>query len=228
MVLIGLTIFFPFLWASLLNKKWYDTFHYICRLWARYILFSSGFRLQVEFEEKLDSSKAYIICPNHVSYIDIPVVYATIPSVFVFIGKKSLAKLPVFGWIYKRTMILVDRSSKKSSYKAFKKASERVNEGVGITIYPEGGIPDNSVKLQKFKNGAFRMAIEQNVDMVPVTFIDNKKRFPSGKLAGCPGLLRVYVHKPIIAGTYNLQTINEFKSHVYNALEQKINEYESR
>ncbi len=228
MILIGLTLFFPFLWASLLHKKWYNTFHYICILWARFILFSSGFRLKVEFEEKLDPSKAYIICPNHVSYIDIPVVYAVIPSVFVFVGKKSLAKLPVFGWIYKRTMILVDRSSKKSSYNAFKKASERVNEGVGITIYPEGGIPDNSVKLQKFKNGAFRMAIEQNVDMVPVSFIDNKKRFPCGMLAGSPGLLRVYVHKPIIAGTYNIQTINEFKSHVFNALEQKINEYESR
>ena len=104
---------------------------------------------------------------------------------------------------------MIDRV-KKAHIKLSKRLLKEVNEGVGITIYPEGGIPDNSVKLQKFKNGAFRMAIEQNVDMVPVTFIDNKKRFPSGKLAGCPGLLRVYVHKPIIAGTYNLQTINEF------------------
>lgn len=200
----------------------------MCKTWARFVLFSSGFRIKVDFEEELDPHKAYIICPNHVSYLDIPVVYAILPSIFVFVGKKSLAKLPVFGWVYKKTMILVDRSSRKSSYQAFKHASERVREGVGITIYPEGGIPDGSIKLQRFKNGAFRMAIEQDVDMVPVTFIDNKRRFPSGVLAGSPGLLRVYVHKPISAGTYNSESINEFKEEVYNTIDNKLTEYECR
>ena len=162
-VFAGLAFFFPILWALLLHKSTYKTFHLMCKIWSNIILFLSGFFAQVEFEEELNPEKAYIICPNHVSYLDIPLIFVVMPGVFVFIGKKSLSKLPLFGWVYKKTMILVDRSSKRSSYNAFCHASERVAVGVGITIYPEGGIPHRDVKLQSFKTGAFRMAIEQKV-----------------------------------------------------------------
>lgn len=199
----------------------------MCKMWSRFILFCSGFKLDVEFEEPLDSKKAYIICPNHVSYIDIPVIFAIIPGVFVFVGKKSLAKIPLFGWVYKKTMILVDRTNNRSSYNAYKHASERIANGVGIAIYPEGGIPPSEVKLRKFKSGAFRMAIEQKVDIVPVTFADNKRRFPSDSLGGNPGKLRVYVHKPIMSSTYSSNTIQDFKSEVYSIIDNKLTEYES-
>jgi len=188
----------------------------------------SGFSLEVEFEEDLDPSKPYIICPNHVSYIDIPVTFAVMPGVFVFIGKKSLSKIPLFGWVYKKTMILVDRSNNRSSYNAYKHASNRIANGIGIAIYPEGGIPSFETKLNRFKSGAFRMAIEQGVDLVPVTFADNKKRFPCGHLGGKPGKLRVYVHKPIVAGTYNLESLQEFKSDVHAIIDNKLTDYESR
>ena len=200
----------------------------MCKLWSHFILILSGFFIDVEFEENLDSDKAYIICPNHVSYLDIPLIFAVMPGVFVFLGKKSLSKLPIFGWIYKKTMILVDRSSKLSSYNAFKHASQRISVGVGLTIYPEGGIPHKDVKLQSFKSGAFRMAIEQNVDLVPVTFLDNKRRFPSDHLEGSPGRLRVFVHRPIPAGTYFLEEVDIFKKHVYEIINNKLTEYESR
>ena len=192
------------------------------------MLFCSGFIVDVEFEVDLDPNKPYLICPNHVSYLDIPVTFTIIPSVFVFVGKKSLSKLPIFGWIYKKSMILVDRSSNRSSYQAYKHASERISQGVGIAIFPEGGIPPHEVKLQRFKNGAFRMAIEQNVDLVPVTFADNKRCMPSDKLAGQAGKLKVFVHKPILAGTYSAETINEFKSFVYKTIDDKLTYYESK
>jgi len=200
----------------------------MCKMWSRFILMCSGFSLEVEFEEDLDSSKPYIICPNHVSYIDIPVTFAVMPGVFVFIGKKSLSKIPLFGWVYKKTMILVDRSNNRSSYNAYKHASNRIANGIGIAIYPEGGIPSFETKLNRFKSGAFRMAIEQGVDLVPVTFADNKKRFPCGHLGGKPGKLRVYVHKPIVAGTYNLESLQEFKSDVHAIIDNKLTDYESR
>ena len=199
----------------------------MCKTWSRFILMCSGFYLDVEFEEPIDSSKAYIICPNHVSYIDIPVTFAIMPGVFVFVGKKSLSKIPIFGWFYKKTMILVDRSNKRSSYNAYKPASQRITEGVGIAIYPEGGIPPHEIKLHGFKSGPFRMAIEQGVDIIPVTFADNKKRFPCDRLEGSPGKLRVFVHKPILAGTYKSETMQEFKSDVYAIIDKKLTEYES-
>ena len=227
-VFLGLILFFPFLWLLLLNKKWYRTFHFVCKTWSRFILFCSGFHLQVEYEEALDSQKAYIICPNHVSYIDIPVTFAIMPGVFVFVGKKSLSKIPVFGWVYKKTMILVDRSSNRSSYNAYKHASDRIKNGIGIAIYPEGGIPDEKIKLQRFKSGAFRLALEQNVDLVPITFLDNKKRFPCGYEGGSPGKLRVYVHKPISSEAYSLEQLKDFKEDVYDIINKKLGAYESR
>ena len=199
----------------------------MCKTWSRFILMCSGFYLDVEYEEPIDSSKAYIICPNHVSYIDIPVTFAIMPGVFVFVGKKSLSKIPIFGWFYKKTMILVDRSNNRSSYNAYKHASQRIAEGVGIAIYPEGGIPNHEIKLHGFKSGPFRMAIEQGVDLIPVTFADNKKRFPCDRLDGSPGKLRVFVHKPILAGTYKSETMQEFKSDVFAIIDKKLTEYES-
>jgi len=184
--------------------------------------------VDVEFEQDLDPTIPYLICPNHVSYLDIPVIFSIIPSVFVFVGKKSLSKLPLFGWVYKKTMILVDRSSNRSSYQAYKDASERIAQGIGITIFPEGGIPEHEVKLQRFKNGAFRMAIEQNVALVPVTFADNKRCMPSDRLEGRAGKLKVFVHKPIQAGTYTTENIHEFRDFVYKTINDKLTYYESR
>jgi 1-acyl-sn-glycerol-3-phosphate acyltransferase len=224
----GLVVFFPLLWVLLLNKKWYPAFHSVCRMWSKFLLFWSGFFVDVEFEQDLDPTIPYLICPNHVSYLDIPVIFSIIPSVFVFVGKKSLSKLPLFGWVYKKTMILVDRSSNRSSYQAYKDASERIAQGIGITIFPEGGIPEHEVKLQRFKNGAFRMAIEQNVALVPVTFADNKRCMPSDRLEGRAGKLKVFVHKPIQAGTYTTENIHEFRDFVYKTINDKLTYYESR
>ena len=200
----------------------------MCKMWSHFILFACGFNLEIEIEGELDESKAYVICPNHVSYVDIPVTFAAIPGVFVFVGKKSLSKIPLFGWVYKKTMILVDRSNNRSSYNAYKHASDRILDGVGIAIYPEGGIPSSEIKLHRFKSGAFRMAIEQNVDLIPVTFADNKSRFPSDYLGGSPGKLRVFIHKPITAGTYQSETIQEFKNEVFNIIDKKLTDYESK
>jgi 1-acyl-sn-glycerol-3-phosphate acyltransferase len=227
-VFFGLIVFFPFMWVLLLNKNWYGIFHSLCKSWSRFILFCSGLSLDVEYEEALDPKQAYIICPNHVSYIDIPVTFAIMPSVFVFVGKKSLSKIPIFGWVYKKTMILVDRSSNRSSYNAYKHASDRIDSGVGITIYPEGGIPDADVKLNRFKSGAFRLALEHQIDIVPVTFVDNKKRFPCGYVGGRPGKLRVFVHKPIASEGYSHEKIHEFKKDVYDIINNKLTDYESR
>ena len=197
-------------------------------MWSKFLLFWSGFFVDVEFEQNLDPTTPYLICPNHVSYLDIPVIFSLIPSVFVFVGKKSLSKLPVFGWMYKKSMILVDRSSNRSSYQAYKHASERIAQGVGITIFPEGGIPEHDVQLQRFKIGAFRMAIEQNVALVPVTFADNKRCMPSDRLEGRAGKLKVFVHKPIQAGAYTSENIHEFRDFVYKTINDKLTYYESR
>ena len=111
--------------------------------------------------------------------------------------KKELANIPIFGFIYKRVCILVDRTSSKSRYEVFERAQKRVQQGLSICIFPEGGVPDESVLLDEFKDGAFRIAIEHQLAIVPMTFFDNKKRFSYTFFSGTPGKMRAIIHQPI-------------------------------
>jgi 1-acyl-sn-glycerol-3-phosphate acyltransferase len=114
---------------------------------------------------------------------------------FVFVGKAELAKIPLFGFFYKRTCILVDRSSPESRRAVFLSAQMRLKQGLSICIFPEGGVPDESVLLDEFKDGAFRLAVNHQIPVVPVTFADNKKRFSYTFFSGSPGKMRAKIHK---------------------------------
>ncbi|HEX9152069.1 MAG TPA: lysophospholipid acyltransferase family protein, partial [Flavobacterium sp.] len=106
-----------------------------------------------------------------------------------------LSKIPLFGFFYKRTCILVDRNCSKSRMEVFNRAQKRINQGLSICIFPEGGVPDNeSIILDTFKDGAFRLAIEHKIPIVPITLGDNKKRFSYTFFSGSPGLMRVKIH----------------------------------
>jgi len=100
----------------------------------------------------------------------------------------------LFGFFYKRTCILVDRNSSKSRMEVFDRAQKRINQGLSICIFPEGGVPDESVLLDDFKDGAFRLAIEHQLPIVPLTFYDNKRLFSYTFLSGKPGLMRAKMH----------------------------------
>ena len=135
---------------------------------------------------------------NHTSVTDIMLMFYSTKSPFVFVGKKELAKFPIFGYIYKRSCILVDRGNTKSRVEAFRRAESRLNEGLGVCIFPEGGVPKNlNLILDDFKDGAFRLAIEHQIPIAPMTFHDNKKRFPYSFFRGGPGQMRVKVHQLI-------------------------------
>ena len=135
-----------------------------------------------------------MLVANHTSMTDIMLMLVTVKDPFVFVGKKELAKIPLFGYFYKRTCILVDRGSQRSRKEVFDSAQRRLNNGTSICIFPEGGVPDDtSVVLDTFKDGAFRLAIDHQIPIVPIVFYDNKKRFPYIFFKGCPGQMRVKI-----------------------------------
>lgn len=149
---------------------------------------------------------------NHTSMTDIMLMFYSTKNPFVFVGKKELAKIPLFGYIYKRTCILVDRGNTKSRVEVFKRAQQRLNEGLGVCIFPEGGVPDDlSLLLDEFKDGAFRLAIEHQIPIAPMTFHDNKKRFPYYFFGGGPGRMRVKVHNLIPTTGLTLEDKRELK-----------------
>jgi 1-acyl-sn-glycerol-3-phosphate acyltransferase len=186
----------PFILYSSRSEKQYPQFFRFSRVWAKGVLFLIGVRLKRK-STVTRIPKQVIIVANHTSMLDIPCTLVLVPRTFLFIGKKELAKLPIFGFFYKRTNILVDRGSVRSRSRAFEIAAQKLDEGLSICIYPEGGVPDPSVRLGNFKDGAFRLAIEKNIPILPITFGENKRHFPYSWFEGGPGILGTTVH-PVI------------------------------
>lgn len=213
LVIIPIIILFPVLFLTILSEKTYPQFFFLARFWAKIILYGMGFYYKVDFEQKLEKGKSYMLVANHTSMLDIMLMLLVVKkNPFVFVGKKELAKIPVFGFFFKRVCIMVDRSSSKSRYKVFELAQQRLAQGLSICIFPEGGVPDDeTIILDEFKDGAFRLAIEHQIPIVPMTFIDNKKRFPFRFFSGTTGRMRVKVHPFIETENLTLENRQELK-----------------
>jgi 1-acyl-sn-glycerol-3-phosphate acyltransferase len=223
LVTVPILILFPFLLITTLKENWYPIFFKLARIWAKFILLGMGFYIKVKKESDIIFSKSYMFVANHSSMTDIMLMLAVEKNPFVFVGKKELAKIPLFGFFYKRTCILVDRNSAQSKKEVFVSAQKRLNSGLSICIFPEGGVFDNCDLVCEFKNGAFRLAIEHQIPIVPMTFADNLKRLPYAFLAGgSPGKMRVTIHKTIETSGLNLSHRNNIKdqtrSLIYNEL----------
>ena len=142
---------------------------------------------------------------------------------FVFVGKEELAKIPVFGFFYKRTCILVNRSDTKSKTQVFKQAQRRLDSGLSICIFPEGLVPtDESVVLHSFKRGAFKLAIEHQIPIVPMTFYDCKKRFSYTFFSGGPGFLRVKIHDFFETKGLDMNEITPLKDSTFKLLYEDL------
>lgn len=188
MVTIALS---PFLILSILKESWYPLFFKVARLWGTLILLGIGAIPKAQSRQKLDSKTSYVFIANHRSMLDIMLMLYMVNRPFVFMGKKELAKIPIFGFFYKRTCILVDRKNLRSRAKAMEAATERLDKGLSVCIFPEGRVPDDrSIVLDTFKDGAFRLAIKHQIAIAPLVFHDNGTCLPYDFGAGKPMRLR--------------------------------------
>jgi len=226
LVLVPIIILFPFILATILSEKTYPLFFKIARLWSKIILFGMGFNYSIEGDDVFEDGKSYMLVANHTSMTDIMLMLIAVKNhPFVFVGKKELAKIPIFGFIYKRVCILVDRSSSKSRYQVFERAQKRIHQGLSICIFPEGGVPEEHIVLDGFKDGAFRIAIEHQLPIVPMVFFDNKKRFSYTFFSGSPGKMRAKIYPVIETKGKTLEGRNAIKLQVRNIiLEPLVND----
>ena len=232
MMLIPILIMSPFLVASILTESGYPYFFKMSRIWAKCVLFGTGFYYKIEKSEKLDKHKSYMFVANHTSITDIMLMLAAVDNPFVFVGKASLAKIPLFGFFYKRTSILVDRKSSKSKMEVFDEAQKRISRGLSICIFPEGGVPqDESILLDTFKDGAFRLAVEHQLPIVPLVFPDNKKRMSYTFYSGSPGLMRVKVLPVITTADVNSENrayIKEVREKTRDVIYNELLEFKKK
>jgi len=223
LILVLIIVLFPFILATILSEKTYPLFFKIARLWSKVILMGMGFNYSIEGDEVFEDGKSYILVANHTSMTDIMLMLIAVKNhPFVFVGKKELANIPIFGFIYKRVCILVDRSSSKSRYSVFELAQKRIHQGLSICIFPEGGVPEEHIVLDEFKDGAFRIAIEHGLPIVPMVFFDNKKRFSYTFFSGSPGKMRAKIYPIIETKGKTLEDKNDLKQQVRQLILERL------
>ena len=223
LVLVPIIVLFPFILATILSEKTYPLFFKIARLWSKIILIGMGFNYSIDGDEVFEDGKSYMLVANHTSMTDIMLMLIAVKNhPFVFVGKKELAKIPIFGFIYKRVCILVDRANSKSRYQVFERAQKRIHQGLSICIFPEGGVPEEHIVLDEFKDGAFRIAIEHGLPIVPMVFFDNKKRFSYTFFSGTPGKMRAKIYPIIETKGKTLEDRNALKQQVRDIILQPL------
>jgi 1-acyl-sn-glycerol-3-phosphate acyltransferase len=216
--------FFPLVVLFISREKWFPIVFKLIKCWAYYCLWVSGIRYHITSEAKLNPNVAYIFCPNHSSILDIIVSYVAIPQYFHFMGKAELTKIPLFKIFFKRMNISVDRSSLKASYGAYQRAHDDLQKGISIGIFPEATIPDCTPKLGPMKNGAFKLAIENQIAIVPITYVNTWKIMPDidKTCGGKPGTVFIYLHQPIATKGMTAADLKTLREATAASIESKL------
>ncbi|WP_370089397.1 lysophospholipid acyltransferase family protein [Ekhidna sp.] len=216
-------ILFPFFFLLvILGQKKYGLV--LTRHWTTVFFFLLGMKIDIKNNHLLDKKSTYIFCPNHFSFLDIPLM-AQMPIAVQFVGKESLSKIPAFGYYFRKFHITVDRDSLRSKYKAFKESVDSLKKGFSLTVFPEGGINvANTKNLSEFKEGPFKMALETGFQLVPITIADNWRILPDDEkyLMRWKWKNRIIIHEPIDPSKYSIETLNEFQSEVKNIIQAEL------
>ncbi|GAA4341094.1 lysophospholipid acyltransferase family protein [Mucilaginibacter gynuensis] len=195
------------------------------RVWGFISSAVAGIFYNIDYEQPIDWKRTYIICPNHTSNLDVSSISVAIKNNICFMGKDELLDGLVTGLFFRTIDIPVNRDSKMSAFRAFKKASERLQEGVTMVIFPEGTITDTfPPELYSFKNGPFRLAIEHKIPIIPVTSLNTWKILwdDAAKFGSKPGVCNIFVHKPVETAHLTVDDADALRDEVHSIIKQKL------
>jgi 1-acyl-sn-glycerol-3-phosphate acyltransferase len=192
---------------------------------ARILLIFIGIPFKVEYKKKLAGSGQYIFCPNHFSFLDIPTMGLNHHN-SIFVGKSDMEKIPMFGFMYSRLHITVDRSKLKSRYTSLMRSRSAIDEGKSLIIFPEGGIvTEHDPVMGNFKDGAFRISIEKQIPIVPVTIPYNWIILPADEFVLTWKPIKVIFHEPVDPAKYSLDDIQEYKEEVRRIIDNELKQH---
>jgi 1-acyl-sn-glycerol-3-phosphate acyltransferase len=193
-------LFYPVFIFLLRTEKGIPAAWRLKKIWTKCIQLFTLMGLSIKNKHNFPSQTPYIICANHASYLDIILMYSIIPKCFIFMGKSELLQWPLVHVFFRNMDVPVYRNDKYKAAKSLQIAGERLKSGYNVVIFPEGKMPPNAPKMDKFKNGAFKLAIEHQVPIVPITFLNNWLLFSDHEDVfryGQPGIAKLIVHEPI-------------------------------
>ncbi|MES2417492.1 MAG: lysophospholipid acyltransferase family protein [Bacteroidota bacterium] len=215
-VLISTTIFSP------LTGKRAGLFFLRCWAWAFSIL--SFYRVSTKNKSAVDKQQSHIYVGNHGSYLDAIAVCISIPQSFSPLGKVEMARVPVFGWIYKRVVVMIDRNNKESRAQSVLSLKNEISKGQSILIFPEGTMNKTLAPLSPFYDGAFKIAIETQTPIQPFVILNNRKLLSrTAPLTAHPGLLTTAFLPAVAVNGYKMDDLALLKQQVYEMMLNELN-----
>ena len=216
-------VIYPILWLFLRSPKTYRVADYMRKAWGRFSAYFGFMLPQITYVERLNAKQQYIICPNHISYLDIILTGGFLPTFNFFMAKMELKNIPLFNIWFKTIDVPVKRESLRGSHTAFIDAGKKLDTGMSLIIFPEGRIPKNAPQLKHpLKLGAFKLAIEKGIPVVPVTILDNHKRMNVYDFTMSPGRMRMIVHAPIETKDLSSDSSEALAEQVYSVINQQL------
>lgn len=181
-------------------------------------------KVEVEGLERLDPNQTYIFTPNHQSLIEVPLWVAYLDRNIAYLGKKEVFKYPIFGYGIRLVGVIpVDRSNSAAAVESAKLATENLKRGKSYVVYPEG-TRSKTGGLLPFKKGAFMMALDAGVPVVPITISGATKIMPKGQIKIFPSTVHVTIHQPISTAGYSKDNISELmektRERIFSALSE--------
>lgn len=225
MVALTFYLMYPLFYYNTRKESRYHRVAKLRKIWCDLGFVLGFYSYRAEYEVAVDFSKPMIIVANHTSYLDTPLICTIISGNYHFMGKVELLKNPVLRLFFQTIDVPVDRSNRIASYRALKRVEENIKNGLSLILYPEGTMSKNPPVMGDFKAGAFKLAVDTKVPILPISFLNNYKlmRGSGLKYGSRPGIMKVYVHKPI--ETIDLNTSEDLENlskKIFETLNSKL------
>lgn len=205
------------------GKKGSDIIFFFLNIWGWLFCTLCFYRIRSKNRSVIDPNKAYIYVCNHNSYLDAVAIVLAIPGSFKPLGKIEMTKIPIFGLIYRRVVVMIDRASKESRLRSVEELKQDLARGQSILIFPEGTMNRSTKPLTDFYDGAFRLAIETQTPIAPMVIINARNLFPrADPLAATPGVITCIFNKPVEVTGLVPEDLETLKSKVYSTMEALI------
>ncbi len=206
--------------SSLINQRIGSYFGGV--IWSRLNAFFTPMFVRVSGKENIFPDTSYVVIPNHQSYFDIFLIYGWLGLDIKWVMKKELEKIPGIGFGSKKVgHIFIDRSNSRAALESMIEARKKLVNGTSVVIFPEG-TRSRTDQMLSFKRGAFKLALDFNLPILPVTVVNTRKILPTNSVNLMPGKVKLIIHPPISLEGYNESNMPDLMQKVRTIIESAL------
>jgi 1-acyl-sn-glycerol-3-phosphate acyltransferase len=202
--------------------------HWFAQHWAKMILKILMVRVRVSGQAAIDFSRPAVYAANHVSALDIPLLYASLPFPFRILAKKELFAYPFLGWHLRRSeQIPVTVGDARASLRSLNRASQTLREGMPMVVFPEGGRSPGG-QLQEFMGGAFYAALKAQVPVVPIVIFGVRELLPMNSFHALPGDVDMMLCDPVSTEGMTPRDMDKLSATVRQVMKEALSAHTDR